>query len=197
MKKVLLSVHPKWCELIFNGKKTIEVRKNIPKLEPPFEVLVYCTKHKGGKKIINEVLNNVYCSGAVIGSFICDKIYSFITYGAGAACIDSDFNQIPPERVIKETCLTEQQIMDYLEKGIGNYEGVRLAHKPNRSCLISRRSYLNFIYLVNGTRKVKDAPKIAHCLTTMELLTKWTIFVKVKDLLFARPKVFVMWRSTK
>lgn len=46
MKKVLLSVHPKWCELIFNGKKTIEVRRTRPKLEPPFEVLVYCTKHK-------------------------------------------------------------------------------------------------------------------------------------------------------
>lgn len=46
MKKILLSVHPKWCKMIFNGKKTIEVRRTRPKLEPPFEVLVYCTKHK-------------------------------------------------------------------------------------------------------------------------------------------------------
>lgn len=45
-KKVLISIHPKWCELIFNGRKTIEVRKSFPKqLETPFEVLVYCTKH--------------------------------------------------------------------------------------------------------------------------------------------------------
>lgn len=33
MKKILLSVHPKWCKMIFNGKKTIEVRRNRPKLE--------------------------------------------------------------------------------------------------------------------------------------------------------------------
>lgn len=44
MKKILLSVHPKYCKLIFNGEKTIEVRRTRPKLEPPFEVLVYCTK---------------------------------------------------------------------------------------------------------------------------------------------------------
>lgn len=31
MKKVLISIHPKWCELIFSGEKTIEVRKTAPK----------------------------------------------------------------------------------------------------------------------------------------------------------------------
>ena len=74
MKKVLLSVHPKWCELIFNGKKTIEVRKNIPKLEPPFEVLVYETK--GKTKYWSQPLPIPYTEGRgkVIGSFICDKI---------------------------------------------------------------------------------------------------------------------------
>ena len=46
MKKVLISIQAKWCELIFNGRKTIEVRKSFPKqLETPFEVVVYCTKH--------------------------------------------------------------------------------------------------------------------------------------------------------
>lgn len=28
MKAVLISIQPKWCELIASGKKTIEVRKN-------------------------------------------------------------------------------------------------------------------------------------------------------------------------
>ena len=32
MKKVLISIHPKWCKLIFSGEKTIEVRKTAPKL---------------------------------------------------------------------------------------------------------------------------------------------------------------------
>lgn len=64
--------------------------------------------------------------GKVVGEFVCDEIYEFITWGTGVACIDSNLTQVPQERVIKETCLTEQQIMDYLERGIGNYEGVGL-----------------------------------------------------------------------
>lgn len=43
---VLLSVRPKWCELIANGKKTIEVRKTKPKIRPPFKCYIYCTKPK-------------------------------------------------------------------------------------------------------------------------------------------------------
>ena len=46
MKKVLIPIHPKWCELIFSGEKTIEVRKTAPKLETPFKVYVYCTKER-------------------------------------------------------------------------------------------------------------------------------------------------------
>lgn len=44
MKAVMLSIQPKWCELITNGKKTIEVRKTKPKLETPFKCYIYCTK---------------------------------------------------------------------------------------------------------------------------------------------------------
>lgn len=35
MKSCLLSIQPKWCELIASGEKTIEVRKTAPKLETP------------------------------------------------------------------------------------------------------------------------------------------------------------------
>lgn len=35
MKSVLISIRPKWCELIASGKKTLEVRKTRPKLEVP------------------------------------------------------------------------------------------------------------------------------------------------------------------
>ena len=30
MKSVLISIQPKWCELIASGKKTVEVRKTRP-----------------------------------------------------------------------------------------------------------------------------------------------------------------------
>ena len=105
MKKVLLSVHPKWCEMIFNCKKTIEVCKNYPlQVNPPFEVLVYCTMPKerwsvGHQIFFNDTLYTLptgelkfgdalelmadwsgqydeynFLNRKVIGSFICDKI---------------------------------------------------------------------------------------------------------------------------
>ena len=46
MKSVLISIQPKWCELIASGKKTIEVRKTRPKIDTPFKVYIYCTKAK-------------------------------------------------------------------------------------------------------------------------------------------------------
>ena len=42
-KAVLISIRPKWCELIARGEKTLEVRKNKPKLETPFKCYIYCT----------------------------------------------------------------------------------------------------------------------------------------------------------
>lgn len=38
-KAVLLSIQPRWCGLITNGKKTIEVRKTRPKIDTPFKML--------------------------------------------------------------------------------------------------------------------------------------------------------------
>ena len=44
MKSVLISIKPKYCELIASGKKTVEIRKTRPKIEPPFKCYIYCTK---------------------------------------------------------------------------------------------------------------------------------------------------------
>lgn len=98
MKAVMLSVQPKWCELIANGEKTVEVRKTRPKLEAPFKVYIYCTKGKDrlleiikeGDEFFGEVYKGKtkfikgYESwftrengGKVIGEFICDEIHEF------------------------------------------------------------------------------------------------------------------------
>ncbi len=45
-KSVLISIQPKWCELIASGKRTVEVRKSKPKLDVPFKVYIYCSKAK-------------------------------------------------------------------------------------------------------------------------------------------------------
>lgn len=76
MKAVLISIQPKWCELIASGKKTIEVRKTRPKIETPFKCYIYCTKQK---TIADEYCGNrnghIYIdNGKVIGEFVCDDI---------------------------------------------------------------------------------------------------------------------------
>lgn len=44
MKSVMLSMKPKWCELIAQGQKTLEVRKSKPKLEVSFKYYIYHTE---------------------------------------------------------------------------------------------------------------------------------------------------------
>lgn len=101
MKKVLISISAKWCELIFNGQKTIEVRKSFPKqLETPFEVLVYLPK--------KDCPVNIGCGGKVIGSFVCDKVYKIVPdgeYYSNGYDIDDD--------MLSETCLGRGYLTGY------------------------------------------------------------------------------------
>lgn len=53
MKSVLMSIKPKYCELIAAGKKTIEVRKTKPRIETPFKCFYYECKGKEICKIID------------------------------------------------------------------------------------------------------------------------------------------------
>lgn len=76
MKAVLISIKPKWCELITSRKKTIEVRKTRPKLKPPFKCYIYETKGKSDVPTwMDEDGHASYeCGGKVIGEFVCGKI---------------------------------------------------------------------------------------------------------------------------
>ena len=81
MRSVLISIQPKWCELIASGKKTVEVRKTKPKLETPFKVYIYCTKDNSfAEKTLRGFDDNgkpIYYKankGKVIGEFVCDEI---------------------------------------------------------------------------------------------------------------------------
>ena len=98
MKAVMLSIRPQWCELICNGKKTVEVRKSRPKIPKLFKCYIYCTQDKehtlfkdwidppfvtkeynimNGKGIKNVFADNRpwgNANGKVIGEFVCDNI---------------------------------------------------------------------------------------------------------------------------
>lgn len=72
---ILISIRPKWCELIASGKKTIEVRKDRPKIDTPFRCYIYETR--GYERVGNENLNCIIGGngrGKVIGEFVCDRI---------------------------------------------------------------------------------------------------------------------------
>ncbi len=97
MKSVMVSIKPKWCELIASGKKTIEVRKTRPKIETPFKCYIYCTKDKGisfwtGKRYAyaddrSHNLFDVCGNGKVIGEFVCDAIYDCRDVNRDDTCI--------------------------------------------------------------------------------------------------------------
>jgi predicted transcriptional regulator len=96
MKSVLISIHPKWCELIASGKKTVEVRKTKPKLETPFKVYIYQTRKPvevsfyGTGRHISEYDKTKWYnerSGKVIGEFLCDYIYHNISLDCKDSCV--------------------------------------------------------------------------------------------------------------
>ena len=128
-KAVLLSIKPQWCELIANGKKTVEVRKTKPKLEPPFKVYIYCTNTRpylvwgdvfrgswetefthlsGYNRKEAEKIWDVF-NGKVIGEFVCKHITEIKPFG---------FDDIT--KFEKQTCLNSADIVRYL-KGFYGY----------------------------------------------------------------------------
>lgn len=125
MKSVLISIRPKWCELIANSKKTVEVRKTKPKLDTPFKCYIYCTKgtpylnrHNGHLYLeYNDILggkgNGLYerLNGKVIGEFVCDKYDEFEPTNAGVR-----FRRF---LALHETCLSLEEIRKYLNGSVG------------------------------------------------------------------------------
>ena len=108
-KAVLISIRPKWCELIASGRKTIEVRKTRPKLKPPFKCYIYCTKPSFEYEDFIALDNGrfVYGGGKVIGEFVCDSLMDIsVPYPAywpefDKSCLDG-------------TCLSIMDVHQYL-----------------------------------------------------------------------------------
>lgn len=109
MKAVMLSLRPQWCEKIFNGSKTIEVRKSRPSIPTPFKVYVYETK--GKTKYWSQPMPIPYTEGRgkVIGSFVCDRIEEI----KAANAIQAYYNNR------EETCVSDTDLRLYLGENTG------------------------------------------------------------------------------
>lgn len=83
MKSVLMSIRPKWCNLIASGKKTIEVRKTKPNIETPFKCYIYCTSVKSLTLGEYVEVHRKTCgkiddwNEKVIAEFVCDGIDTY------------------------------------------------------------------------------------------------------------------------
>ena len=106
MKSVLISIQPKWCELIASGKKTVEVRKKRPKLETPFKVYIYQTID-GGAKYDRIVSSGLIC-GKVIGEFVCYTIETLTERD-----LFEGMDEIRNSRIEEYSCVDIDRLLQY------------------------------------------------------------------------------------
>ena len=111
MKSVLISIQPKWCELIASGKKTIEVRKTAPKLETPFKCYMYMAKDAKKHYYMDEYggIQVELIPQKVIGEFVCDGVEQIVP----------DYNPVLQKFFygyvieLSPTCLREEELQKY------------------------------------------------------------------------------------
>ena len=133
MKSVLISIQPEWCAKIANGSKTIEVRKNRPKIETPFKCYIYCTAGAPwlvlgdvfdggsfnteytvthGRSKADADRNWGVMNGTIIGEFMCDQIDKFVWVPYDLPFTD-DGEYYLRDVDLKCSGMTYQQFADY------------------------------------------------------------------------------------
>jgi len=100
MQEILLSIHPKYWDLIKIGKKTIEVRKSKPKIVSyPFRVHVYVTGGIG-----------------VVGKFDCDSIITTIrpSHLVNGSCLtEEELTKYASEKPLCGWHIKEGSVVEY------------------------------------------------------------------------------------
>lgn len=112
-KAVLLSIRPRWCNLILKDRKTVEVRKTKPdRLKTPFKCYVYCTMAGSDEFFTNDLNRDVDVwyrdnwqnkRGNVVGEFVCDRIWEL-----------APLNHAPDD-VEEMACMDRDAIVHYLK----------------------------------------------------------------------------------
>ena len=185
MKSVLISIQPKWCELIANGSKTIEVRKTKPKLETPFKVYIYCTQDKKFNFCTDNGEQYTHIgNGKVIGEFVCDCIANyeaelwddetferiqeffepddFAEYGEYEykTIADNSDDFWKENMLCKASCVTIEELRKYLGKGINTFYGWHISNlviydKPRELSEFHIVGY-NFINDFSGALSIRE-----------------------------------------
>lgn len=113
MKAVLMSIKAEWAQKIFCGKKTLEIRKSIPReISVPFRCYVYVSGNDAFDVLDCEtgVIRNG--NKKVVGSFICNQIDRYVRVGPTG--IESEKSRyIFPDNFLQRACMTLQQVKTY------------------------------------------------------------------------------------
>ena len=126
MKAILISIQPKYVADILNGKKTLEIRKTIPKCDLPIDVYIYCTKKEpyARRCVHNDkwgTLEYIKSDGKVVAKFTLNKveeIFTHINKQNGDYWYHLDTK--PPvegciQNLCKKSCLKEEELHSYLK----------------------------------------------------------------------------------
>lgn len=99
MESVIISIQPKWCKLIADKTKTIEIRKNFPRCKTPFKCYIYCTKDATG---------DYYGSQKIIGEFVCKNIETLTE-----ADLFAGMDEINKSRIEEFSCVDIDELLRY------------------------------------------------------------------------------------
>lgn len=115
---VMISIRPEWCQKISLGQKTIEIRKNKPRLKPPFKCYIYCTSNRNGTIDLLETHGTDgkirKANQKVIGEFVCREITNIEVMDNG---IIRNYNYSH----IYDSCVTYDDIVNYIGNGMTGY----------------------------------------------------------------------------
>lgn len=157
MKSILLSIKPKYVELIARGEKTIEVRKTAPQ-EVPFKCYIYETQGQYIKFIHGAHTKYGYGCGKVIGEFICDKVYSIKNRGSRFSVADEE--QSVTNEIARQSCLYYDDMVSYFgnKDGFGwHISDLKIYDKPKELNEFSRPcSYSGLCFSCKRTSFKKD-----------------------------------------
>ena len=108
MKAILISIRPQHTCNILNDIKWWEIRKKFPKDYVGW-VYIYCTKDKKYANLINR---GGFLTGMVVARFWCDKVEDYVN---GCLWKNEDNSYSDYEKMLKPSCLTEDELYDYCE----------------------------------------------------------------------------------
>jgi len=122
MKAILISIKPKYVADILNGKKTIEIRKSMPKCDLPIDVYIYCTKGKSDISLFTKSL--VLQKDKTIKNYVCGKVIAKFTltkiepiYWIWDSIYKDNFPRtetLETRELLKQSCLGEDEFNEYV-----------------------------------------------------------------------------------